>query len=222
MVEESANDIFGMTMEIATFWVDFWSTIFFLITTGFLIWSFVFQWKEHKLSKESLHIDKYGALRDHHHDIARLLVEEEDLQVVFQPTSIELDKREKDNSGKIMLTKEELRIFNFYILELDLYERIFELREEQKELDEPEREFKESEWVGWLLYLEKMSYHWIFTHTYNEVKDMYDDDFMEEVRTKIIEKPDARELLKEYEIAYNSDYRGLKLNMQKEVSLNEF
>lgn len=184
------------------FYVDLASAIFFAATVVFMIQSNYQQKKDSKKWAEEINIwtkefkyDEYNEVRDDHHDLIRLQIEQPELLKVFdevlQPNpgykkkGIEFDNYQ---SSINRLSKTDKQIFNFYVAEFDLYERVLDAKDENHALTD-------WEWTTWLLYLEKMSHHWLFVVAYNSMIKIFDPDFMEEIKEKIIDK---KERAKEY------------------------
>jgi|SRR5579883_2588645 len=91
---------------------------------------------------------------------------------------------------KIILDKHEILLYQFYVAEFDMYERVWFLKKEKSKLTE-------YEWTCWIIYMEKMSHHWIFRYAFNQMRTVFDDEFMDHIREKIreniIERQDRNE-----------------------------
>lgn len=122
--------------------------------------------------------------------------------LTFMPPNymaIEKDIVLEDPKSKIIL--------NFYIATFDLWERVWNLKEEEKKKIKTKyfrwkSKVPADEWLGWMIYLERMSHHWLFRVAFNQSKYVFDSDFMEHIKNNIIDMQDkhgmsaAREYLK--------------------------
>jgi hypothetical protein len=142
-----------------------------------------------KLQRKALEVDKYAELRQHHHDLMTFQIENPDTLEVFDPVK-KPDKYKGKNDDEIMLDDREKKIFQLYFAEFDLYERVWELKEEKEKLSE-------FEWIIWLLYLEKMSHHWLFKYTFDQARTIFDVDCMNDIRKNIIVPEKARDKLED-------------------------
>lgn len=109
-----------------------------------------------------------------------------------------------DNEEKI-LSPDEKAIFQFYVAEFDLYERVWFLKEEKEKLSE-------YEWICWIIYLESMSHHWLFRYSFNQTRTIFDKGFMNYIKEKIIDRQDegenSREKLEEdARVEYMKEYK---------------
>ncbi len=203
--------IFGMCADMASFYIELASAIFFAVTIGFLISDTHLQRKSSRLEVLDMKYNSYQALREHHHDQMRMQIEDDDLLEIF--TQRQMPDKYK-GLDKIELDKKETKIFHFYLTELDLYERVFLVKED------PEiKEVTEYEWLAWLMFMERMSYHWLFVHAYNQTRKIFNIEFMNDIRTKIIEQKDAPKYLEEEsKNAYFKEY-GEVLTYPKAVNI---
>ncbi|MGI0011448.1 MAG: hypothetical protein ACREAE_08620 [Nitrosopumilaceae archaeon] len=179
----------GMCVDVASFYVELASAIFFAATIGFLIWDTHLQRKSSRLEILDLKYNSYQSLRDNHHDQIRMQIEDDDLLEIF--TEHKMPDKYK-GLDKIELEKKETKIFSFYLSEFDLYERVF-LAKEDPDIED----VNEYEWLTWLMYMEKISHHWLFVHTYNQTRKIFDTKFMNDIRSKIIEQKDASKYIEE-------------------------
>lgn len=175
-------DTYGPYAEWVSGYVEAASVGFFAYTVWLMITG-------NRTTSEGLRYDKYQELRDHHHDLMRLQMEYPELLDVYKkvpkPTAEEYGKLFDQQDDEKNLTSKDARIFNFYVAEFDLYERVFEVKQEGV--------IKEEEWLSWLLYLEKLSHHWIFRLCYNSMCRIFDNEFMMQIRDDIISKENAKE-----------------------------
>lgn len=171
----------NVPLDLATFYAEAASAIFFAITTGFLIFDYknqnreeLRQQREEVRQLQQMRDDAYSILRDHHHDLLRLLIEEPELFEVYNHV-VRKDTNEKE------LNEKEIRIFNFYIAEFDLYERV------RKYVNNPDfADVTEEEWISWLLYLEQISHHWLFRYTFEQTRTMFGEESMRLIDENII------------------------------------
>jgi hypothetical protein len=178
-------------------WVEFFSTIFFAATVGVLVWETILQRKE-------IEVDEYAELRQHHHDLITLQIEYPETLEIFDVVKMP-DKYNDKKGDEIVLEQSEKRLFQVYLAEFDLYERVWLLKEEKGKLTE-------YEWICWIIYLEKMSHHWLFRHCFNQTRTIFDNDFMKYVKEKIIDRQDAKEetrqkILDDAQKAYITNYK---------------
>lgn len=115
------------------------------------------------------------------------------------------DKYQGKKDDEIVLDEHEKQLFQVYLAEFDLYERVWLLKEEKEKLTE-------FEWLLWIMYLETMSHHWLFRYCFNQTRMIFDSNFMMFVRENIIEpqlkKENATDKIKgmaetEYEKEYH-------------------
>lgn len=167
-------------VELASFYLEIASALFFAITTGFLIVDYFGQEYETRLQVRQMRDDSYGRIRDHHHDLIRLQIEHPELMEIFEEV-----KKSNEYEGKfveIKLNQPQMRIFNFYLAEFDLYERVYLL------LEDPAFEKVDAvEWITWLMYLEQISHHWLFKYTYEKTRELFYDKMMNEIKRDIID-----------------------------------
>ena len=171
------NTFYGMNPEIALIWVELASTIAIVAIVVVLVWETI-------LHKKDLAVDKYAELRQHRHDLITLQIDDGNMVTldVFREIKMPENYRSyEENDDEIPLTNDELRIFQFYVAEFDLYERVWSLKNEGDDVSE-------YEWLCWFVYLEKMSHHWLFTYAYNQTRTIFDAEFMAYVKTNLIDK----------------------------------
>lgn len=176
-------------VDLATFYAELISAIFFGITTWLLIKDYFGGEYETKLQVRQMRDDSYGRIREHHHDLIRLQIEQPKLMEIFKP--IEKPK-EYEGKDEIELNTKQMQIFNFYLAEFDLYERVYLL------LEDPAFEKVDAlEWITWLIYLEQISHHWLFKHTYEKTRELFYEEMMNAIKSDIIGiKPHAKKHLK--------------------------
>ena len=168
------------------FWVNLFATIFFAATVGLMLWDIHNQKKVHR-------DDTYEVLRDDHAEIVKLQLENSDLDEIWkkvdQPTNVDETKWTEETKE----TKER-KIFLFYVLIFDLYERLhWELI--QKEILDATKQRKK-EWGYWLEWLKRISKHWLFEYTFDSVFPVYDEDFVTNIAEEFF--PQKVEKLNEY------------------------
>jgi hypothetical protein len=138
----------------------------------------------------------YEILREDHQELIQLQIQDKDLSPIYDIVS----KPTRNHvNGKFPLTAEERKIYNFYVAEFDLYERVWRVKKESSE------EISDAEWIAWLLYLEKMSHHWLFEYTFYEYRKIFDEEVMREIETKVIESTQREMLLAQYEQALKTE-----------------
>ncbi|MDE1724492.1 MAG: hypothetical protein KGH76_01175 [Thaumarchaeota archaeon] len=176
----AAMNFFGFnsnTDEIGV-WVNLSTSIFFAATIGVLVYATILQ-------RKAIEIDEYGDLREQHHDLITFQIENSETLEIFERVKIP-QKYVGIEDDKIILDKHENLLYQFYIAEFDMYERVWLLKKEKSKLTE-------YEWMCWIIYLEKMSHHWIFRYAFNQMRTIFDDEFMDHIREKIIERQDRNE-----------------------------
>lgn len=151
--------------------MDLFSTIFFAVTILLMIWEIRNQKKDTLLQIKGLQQDAYAVLRADHDEIVKKQIDEnKDLYVVWnkvpKPDKIEW--------------KVERKVFLFYVLIFDLYERIHWEIMKGNISDIVEDE----EWGSWLNWLKRLSGHWIFEYTFDDVYDVYEKKFMKSICKK--------------------------------------
>lgn len=199
-------NFFGFTADsdITIVWVEFFSTIFFAATVGVLVWESILQRKE-------IEVDEYSELRQHHHDLITLQIENKEVLRIFHKVKIPHHHDNIEDDKKV-LTLEEGQIFQVYVAEFDLYERVWLLKEEKEKLSE-------YEWICWMIYLESMSHHWLFRYSFNQTRTIFDKGFMDNIREKILDRQDKGENAKEkLEADAKDEY---KKEFKKELSFTD-
>lgn len=169
------------------FWVNLSATIFFAATVGLMLWDIHNQ-------KKAQRQDAYEALRDDHAEIVKLQLEQdEDLGEIWkkykdsQPTNVDETKWTKSKN-------KERKVFLFYVLIFDLYERIHWEIIKEEILDTKKQ--REDEWEYWLEWLTRISNHWLFEYTFYDVFPVYEDEFVLSITERFF--PQKVEKLKEY------------------------
>lgn len=193
-----ASDFYGMPADIATIWVELFSTIFFAATVAVLAWETILQRKE-------IEVDEYSELRQHHHDLITLQIDPDNEKTleIFDKVKIPDEYRQINDDDNIILKPDEKRIFQLYLAEFDLYERVWLLKDEKEKITE-------SEWLCWVMYLERVSHHWLFRYTFNQTRTIFTDGFMDEIKERIIDRQDrgedAREkIIEDTKVAYEKE-----------------
>ncbi|MDE1842515.1 MAG: hypothetical protein KGH95_02570 [Thaumarchaeota archaeon] len=158
------------------------TSVFFAATIGVLVYATILQ-------RKAIEVDEYGDLREQHHDLITFQIENKETLEIFNKVIIPQKYRDIDDE-KIILDKDENLIFQYYVAEFDLYERVWFLKEEKSKLSE-------YEWVCWIIFMERMSHHWIFRYTFNQTRTIFDDGFMDYIREKIINRQDRGENARE-------------------------
>lgn len=162
----------------AYFWVEFASALFFAVTVVFLIIDYKNQQKDRKTQVEQMRQDAYSSIREHHHDLLRLQIEQE-LTDVF---TVSPEKKYDKDTDESCIDEEDRYLYNFYLAEFDLYERVRHL------VDDPDyKSVDESEWISWLIYLEKISQHYMFRYAIERTTDIFSEEFVEAAQHNIIE-----------------------------------
>lgn len=212
--DSSCTTPLGKANDCATWWTSFYQTIALVATLAVLAWQVILQ-------KKALSIDEYDKLREDHHDLIRLQEEVPDTLEVFTRTPMPThyvkmgkDIVLKDNKDKIIL--------NFYVATFDLWERVWNLKEEENKKIKIKyfglkSKVPADEWLCWMIYLERMSQHWLFRVAFNQSKYVFDNNFMEHIKNYIIDMQDnngmdaARNaLIKDLETEYKKEGDVLK------------
>ena len=178
LLSYSTASFFGIDGDIATLWIDFFSTVFFAGTVAVLVWESILQRKE-------IEVDEYSELRQHHHDLITLQIENPETLEIYNSVKLPA-KYNNIKYHKIVLEPPEKQLFQSYLAEFDLYERVWLLKEEKGKISE-------YEWICWAIYLERMSHHWMFRYSFNQTRTIFDDGFMDYVKEKIIDRQDRNE-----------------------------
>lgn len=178
-------DTFGTYAEWVSVYVEAASAGFFAYTVWLMIIG-------NRTTTEELRYDMYQQLRDHHHDLLRLQMEWEkslllDVYLnVPKPSDAAHDNESfKEGNPAELKSEKEREIFNFYVAEFDLYERVYEVKKDGV--------IDEEEWLTWLLYLEKISHHWLFRFCYNSTRMVFDEELMKEITDKIIDPENPKQ-----------------------------
>ncbi|MGI0010944.1 MAG: hypothetical protein ACREAE_06060 [Nitrosopumilaceae archaeon] len=147
--------------------VNIISTIFFAATTAFLILDL-------RLQRKGLRQDAYSQLRSDHQELMRFQVENKLLKF--------LEPKRAKGDREIRLSNEVKEIHQFYMLEFDLYERVWLGMVE-------EHVMYYAEWLQWLEYLEEISKskEEVFIDTFNYCDHLFEKNFMNEVTERVIE-----------------------------------
>jgi hypothetical protein len=122
---------------------------------------------------KTIRADTYEKLRSDHHELIRLEVSEKELlheMLQHNPTSAHKKLHE--------LSPDELKLLHFYVLEFDLYERIYMAKRKHWGL------IKEDEWEMWLKWLDPISHHWLFKYTYDQFYEIYEPGMMVAIRER--------------------------------------
>ncbi len=193
--------------DVAIVWVELFSTIFFACTVAVLVWETILQRKE-------IEVDEYQELRQHHHDLITLQIENPETLEIFDAVKMP-DKYKSKDDDKIILGKDEKQLFQVYLAEFDLYERVWLLKEEKEKLSE-------YEWICWIMYLERMSHHWLFRYSFNQTRTIFDDGFMDYVKEKIIDRQDMKEdarsmIIEDAKVEYMKQYKKELIFSEKVV-----
>lgn len=159
------------------FWIELFSTIFFAATIGIMIWEANRQKKDFKAQIEGLRKESYEIIRNDHAELGKMLIENKTLRKIW--------KFESDPNIKIS-NDEEKQIFEYYILQLDLYERLFLL------MIKEDSNVKYHEWQMWLSWLQSITHHKIFKKTFDEFKHVYDPEFVNEIEENLFNKPTCK------------------------------
>lgn len=182
--------------EIFSFWATLVSAIAVAITVAILAWQIFLQRKEMK-------VNEYSELRQHHHDLITNLFENEKTLVIYDHVPPPEKCENLKIGDTIELTKEEKIIFDVYVAEFDLYERVRQTREDGI--------ITQYEWLCWLLYLESMSHNWLFRYVYNQTNSIFFPELMDDVLSYIIaiqdsHKDSRKNLIEEIKKAYSEEY----------------
>lgn len=189
--ESDIVNIFGFSMkrsdiDIASLYVELVSAATFVGTIIFLIIDYSSGEYQTKLQVRQMRDDAYSQLREHHHDLIRLQIERPKLMEIFEEKE-KPKEYEGKNSDEIKLNPLEMQIFNFYLAEFDLYERVYLLF-----IDPEFKKIDDAEWITWLLYLEQISHHWLFVHTLEKSGKLFDEKMIEQIKSSIIEQPNPK------------------------------
>jgi len=162
----------------ALFWVELASAVFFAMTVVFLIIDYRNQQKDRENQVEQMRQDAYSRIREHHHDLLRLQIEEE-LTDVF---TVSPEAKYNKDTDESCIEEKDRYLYNFYLAEFDLFERVRHL------VDDPNyKSVNESEWISWLIYLEKFSQHYMFRYTFERTTNIFSEDLVEAIQNNIID-----------------------------------
>lgn len=204
---QSIPQFFKNCPQVAMAWTQFYSDIAFAATFGVLVYATFLQGnaillqkeqtksqvKQTQIQMDEMMVNKYAELRQHHHDLITALFEYPEATAVYAHEPLPHDF--PDDFEKIILTKQEdRRLYNTYNAWFDLYERVWTQYHDKKIISE-------FEWLAWMIYLEQMSYHWIFRYAYNKNRPIFDNNFMDYIKEHIIDVQDRNESSREHLIS---------------------
>ena len=149
--------------------LDFIETI---VIVGAFVGAIVGLILQKRVSKD----DAYHALRKDHQEIVRLIISNDKLLNVYET----VEGRRYEKAEKIELKKDEQLLVNFFILEFDLYERLYYAKE-KKNL------FKDEEWDMWLDWLMNYNKNWLFRYTLDRYGMVWEKGCVDAIYNKIEE-----------------------------------
>lgn len=175
------------SLALQQFYLELFSTIFFAGTIGIMIWEAYRQKKDFKAQIEGLRKESYEIIRNDHNELCKLLIENKTLLKIWELEKPDKDTKNEDREKPAELEEdEEKQIFQFYILQLDLYERLFFL------MIKEESNVPYHEWQMWLSWLENTARHPHFKKTFDKFAHIYDPELVKEINENIFELPKCK------------------------------
>ncbi|QLH02658.1 hypothetical protein C5F47_03325 [Nitrosopumilus cobalaminigenes] len=118
----------------------------------------------------------YQQIRQDHIHQLRMLVNDKELLVCYNVDKIP-EGHNEETLEVSQLNTIERKIFNFFILELDLYERVFVAKDAGL--------LEEDEWVLWLEWFKMFKNNWIFEFAFKRMAHIFHPEMMDVVGKEI-------------------------------------